>query len=106
MSSTVTTPTTRPDSSTTTSIEVRARSLLVQVEDAAEQAGLAGVDVPAGVGLGDQALELIGRAAAAFEAHLDAEQAQDAVGERRQGDDEGAKGEREGVQRLRDAPRD
>ena len=49
-----------------------ARLLLVQVEDAAEHARLAGVDVPAGVGLGDQALELVGRAPFALPVHVDA----------------------------------
>ena len=65
-----------------------ARLLLVQVKDAGEHARLAGVDVPAGVGLGDQALELIRRAAAPLEAHVDAEQPQDPVGDRGQRDDE------------------
>ena len=58
------------------------------MKDARQHARLARVDVPAGVGLGDQALQLIGRAAAALAAHVDAEQAQDAVGDGRQRDDE------------------
>ena len=41
-----------------------ARVLLVQVKDAAEHARLAGIQMPAGVGLGDQALELLLAAAA------------------------------------------
>jgi len=82
------------------------RLLLVQVEDAAEHPRLAGVDVPAGVGLGDQALELIGRAAAALDAHVDAEQAQDAVGDRRQRDDQRPEEDAEELQRPGDAAGD
>ena len=67
---------------------------------------LARVDVPAGVGLGDQALELVRRAAAPLEAHVDSEQAQDAVGDRRQHDDQRMEQHAEGLQRTGDAPRD
>ena len=83
-----------------------ARLLLVQVKDAREHARLAEVDVPAGVGLGDQALELVRRAAAPLVAHVDAEQAQDAVGDGRQRDDERTKQHAERLQRARHAAGD
>ena len=67
-----------------------ARLLLVQVEDAREHPRLARVDLPARLGLGDQALELIGGAAAALDAHVDAEQPQHPVGDGGQRDDERA----------------
>jgi hypothetical protein len=83
-----------------------ARLLLVQMEDARKHPGLAEVDVPAGVRLGDQPLELIRRSAAAFLAHVDAEHPQDPVGDGRQRDDQRVKQDAERVQRSRDATRD
>ena len=56
--------------------------LLVEVKDAGEHPGLPGVEVPAGVRLGDQALELVGGAAAGFAAHVDAEEPEHARGDR------------------------
>ena len=63
--------------------------LLVEVEDAPQHAGLAGVDLAPGVGLGDQQLELLRGARVALLAHVDAEQAQHPVGDGGEGDDEG-----------------
>ncbi len=75
-----------------------ARLLLVQVEDPGEHARLALVDLTPGLGLRDQQLELVGGAAATLEVHVDAEQPQDAVGDRGERDDERPEHDTEGLQ--------
>ena len=69
-----------------------------------QHARLARVDVPAGVGLGDQALQLIRGAAAALGAHVHAEQPQDAVGDGGQHHDQRAEQHAERLQRTGDPP--
>ena len=83
-----------------------ARLLLVQVEHAGEHARLAHVEMPAGVGLGDQSLELIRRAAAAFEVHVHAHQPEDPSGDGRQPEDERPEHHAERLQWTGDASRD
>ena len=80
--------------------------LLVQVEDAPQHPGLARVELPAGVGLGDQALELVGRAAAGLLAHVDPEHPQQARGDRGDRDDHRPEQDAEALQRAGDAARD
>ena len=80
--------------------------LLVQVEDASQHPGLAGVEVPAGVGLGDQALELVRGAAAGLLAHVDPQHPQQARGDRGDRVDHRPEQDREPLQRARDAARD
>ena len=78
----------------------------MQVEDAREHPRLARVYVATRIGLGDQPLELIRRASAALDAHVDAEQAQDAIGDCRQGDDQRPEEDAEELQRASDAAGD
>ncbi len=77
-----------------------ARLLLVQVEDAGQHPGLARVEVPAGVGLGDQPLELVGRAAVPLLGHVHAEQPQNPVRDRRHDRDQRLEGDLERAQRA------
>ncbi len=76
--------------------------LLVQVEDAGEHPRLAGIELAAGIGLGDQPLELVGRATFPLCAHLDAEQAQDATRDDGQADDHRMEQDAERLQRAGD----
>ena len=55
---------------------------------------------PAGVGLGDQELELVRRAAAPLGVHVDAEQAQDPVGHAGEHEDERMEQPAEGLERA------
>ena len=80
--------------------------LLVQVEHARQHPRLPRVDLPAGVGLGDQALELVGRAALLLAGHVDPEQPQDAIGHGREHDDHRVEQHPERLQRARHPPRD
>ena len=79
--------------------------LLVQVEHARQHPRLARVDLPAGMGLGDQALELIGRAALPLVGHVDPEQSQNAIGHGREHDDHRVEQDPERLQRARHPPR-
>ncbi len=80
--------------------------LLMQVEDAGEHPRLAGVEVAAGVGLGDQALELIGGAAAGLVAHVDSEHLEDPRGDCGDRADDGAEEDAEPLQGAGDAASD
>ena len=76
--------------------------LLVEVEDAGEHVRLADVELPAGLGLGDDPLELVRRPALGFGVGIGSEHPQDRVGGRVQHEDERVEQHPEELKRPRD----